>query len=708
MRSPEAETHIFTCNLCEALCGLRVKVEGGRITGITGDPEDVLSKGHLCPKGPALRELYEDPDRLRTPMRRTARGFEPIGWDEAFDEAARAIRGVRERCGKDAVALYVGNPVAHSHRAAFGSQLLSLALSTRNRFDPNSQDSNPRLFACMQLYGDGLAMPVPDLDRTHHLLILGANPAASNGSQMSAGDVRKRLRAIRARGGRIVLVDPRRTETAAWCDEHHFIRPGGDAALCLAMLNVLFAERRVNEAAVGRIASGLGALKAIAARFSPERVAARIGLQPEVIRTLARGLAEAPHAAVYGRIGTCQNEFGPVACWLIEVLNVVTGNFDREGGVMFPAPAADIGRLARLLIGNHYGRWRSRVRGLPELFGALPSAVMAEEMETEGEGRIRALVLFSGNPVLSTPNGERLSRALADLEYMVAVDFYLKESSRHARIVLPPLTVLETGNYDLLMFGLAVRNVAKYSQPVLPRPADGRDDWDIAAELALRIALPALNPIAPALRRLTGGIPERAIDLLLRTGSYGLSLDALRQVPSGIDLGPLAPAREARVRTRDRRVRLVPPVLAADLERLERWIDDAPAGPLVLIGRRHLRSNNSWMHNLRSLAKGADRATLQMHPGDAAALGLTEGRAVTIKSRTGAATARLEITEDLMPGVISIPHGFGHQGAADTLRVAGRLAGPSANALTDELRVEPIAGTSILNGVPVTVEAEIA
>ena len=693
------DARIFTCNLCEALCGLSVELEGARVTQIRGNPDDVFSRGHVCPKAHGLGELLADPDRLRAPVRRSERGWEKVEWEVALSDVAARLRAVRARHGKDAVALYIGNPVVHSHRSSFAAELLTLALHTKNRFDPNSQDGNPRLYACMQVYGDALSIPVPDIDRTAYLLILGGNPAASNGSMMALGDVRARLRGVRARGGRVVLVDPRRTETAAFADRHHFIRTGGDAALLLSVLQVLFAEGRVALGRIEEVASGLAELRGLAERFPPSRVAAAIGMSVETIVTLARELSLAPSACVYARAGVCQSAFGPLASWLVEALNVVTGNFDREGGAMFPSPPADVAPLGRLFVGNHTGRWRSRVRGLPEFLGALPSAVMAEEMETPGEGQVRALVCLAGNPVLSTPNGERLGRAIAKLDLVVAIDFYVNETSRFAHYVLPSKHVFETGNFDLLLSRFAVRNVAKYSPPIVEAGDDTKDDWDVATEIALRLSGMPLGFVARALRSL----PERLIDLLLLAGKERLTLKKLAATPNGRDLGPLLPQRLDRVRTPDRKARLAPPELVADIPRLEAWLDAAPP-PLVLVGRRHLRSNNSWMHNLPSLAKGKDRAELLMHPSDATARGLVDGARVRITSRTGAVVARLALTEDVMPGAVSLPHGFGHAAAQDTLRVAGKLAGPNANAITDDLLVEPVVGTSILNGVPVEVE----
>jgi anaerobic selenocysteine-containing dehydrogenase len=714
------EQRYRTCNLCEAMCGLAMTIEGGRVTGVRGDDDDVFSRGHICPKGPAMRELHEDPDRLRRPTRRTAAGWEQVSWDAAIGEAVDRIGEVQAKYGRHAVGVYFGNPSVHNHGAIMMAQGLLSALHTRNRFDANSQDANPKIYVAQQMFGDHLALTLPDVDRTAFFLVFGANPAASNGSLMTLGDVRGRLKGIRERGGRFVLIDPRRTETAAWADEHHFIRPGGDAALALAMLHVIFEEGLADDEALARTATGADALRKIAAPFSPERVAAAVGIEAGVIRGLATEFARAPSAVAYSRVGVCQNELGATATWLIEALNVVTGNFDRPGGAMFSKPAIDLGALAHRVGAVPSGKSRTRVRGLPGVAGMLPAAAMAEEMETPGEGQIRALVTLAGNPVLSVPGGERLDKALAGLDFMVSVDIYLNETTRHAHVVLPPRSSLERGHYDVVFNALAVRNTAKWSEPVLPATPDSRDDWDILYELALRIAARRKGKAAEAAAKLALrlGPPssERVIDALIRIGPYGdrflpfgggLNLAKLRASPHGVDLGPLVPMARERVRKPSGKVDLVPAPLTADVGRVVTWIDAAGVHGrgLSMIGRRHVRSNNSWMHNLRSLVKGPDRATLQMHPDDAGRLGLAGGASVRVKSRAGAVTARLEVTADVMPGIVSLPHGFGHQSAASTMKIAGALPGANANTVTDERMLEPLTSTAILQGVPVTVEA---
>lgn len=712
--SPSERVVYHTCNVCEAMCGMAFTVSGGRIGAVRPDPEDVFSRGHICPKGPAMKEVLEDPDRLRHPVRRASSGaWEKISWPAAFDEAARRLRALQQAHGKNALAFYLGNPVVHNHGALMTVQGFSRALGTRNRFDANSQDANPKLFSCLLMFGDLLSVPIPDIDRTDYLLVLGANPAASNGSLMTLGDVLGRLRGVRERGGRIVLVDPRRSETASLCDEHHFIRPGGDAAFLLGLLHVLLVEEpaSIDEAAVRvRVRAGsFDALRDLARRFPPERVAGPCGVPAEVQRRIARDFAAARRAVAYGRVGTCQNPFGPAASWLVDALNVVTGNFDREGGVMFPEPAVDLSMLARKLVGNHYDRWRSRVRGLPELGGQLPAAVMAEEMETAGPGQVRGLVTLAGNPVLSVPNGERLARALGGLEFMVAIDYYINETTRHAHLILPPLHALERSHYDVTFHALAVRNTAKYSEPVVaPAPA-ALDDWEILYELGMRLGglrfgHPAVDRAARLLWR--AGVrlhPDRIVDLLLRLGPRRLSLKKLRAAPHGIDLGPLTPQGAKKVRTPDGLVDLAPELLLGDVQRLDAWLAE-PAPELCLIGRRHLRTNNSWMHNVHSLVKGPDRSALLMNPADAWRRGIVSGAMVQVKSRTGQVQARAELTEDIMAGVVSLPHGYGHQAARDTLTRAGALPGVNVNALTDDSLVEPLLGTAILNGVPVDVQ----
>ncbi len=712
------EVKFRTCNLCEAMCGLAITIDQGKITDIRGDAEDPFSRGHICPKGPALAEIYADPDRLRRPLRRTSGGWQEVSWEAALDEAGDRLGEIRAQHGRDSVGVYLGNPTVHNHGASMMSYGFLKALGSRNRFDANSQDANPKLFACLQMYGDLFAITLPDVDRTDHLLILGANPAASNGSLMTLGDVKGRLQDVRKRGGKVVLIDPRRTETAAWCDEHHFIRPGGDAPLLLALLHVLFADGLVNEVAVSSLARGVDQLRQIVAPFTPERVAGAVGIAGENIRRMAREFGAAKAAVAYGRVGTCQNELGSAASWLVEALNVVTGNFDRAGGAMFASPAVDLASLGRRMVGPGYARWKSRVRGLPEFGGQLPAAVMAEEMETPGDGQIRGFVNLAGNPVLSTANGGRLDRALAKLDFMVAIDYYLNETARHAHLILPPLHALERSHYDVVFNTLAVRNTAKYSPALMQPDPGGREDWWILYELGMRLGglRFGMGPIDKLAKlgwraglRVT---PDRIIDLALRSGKYGdkfnpfgkgLSLKKLARSPHGIDLGPLEPDRAERLRTPDGKVDLAPPLMVAELPRVEKWLAEVPS--LVLIGRRHVRSNNSWMHNCRSLVKGPDRSALLMHPSDAEERGLATGQSVRVTSRVGSVTVRLERSDTVMPGVVSMPHGFGHGGVKETMKIAGATPGPNVNLLTDEMRLDPLTGTAALNGVPVTVDA---
>ena len=708
--------HLRTCTLCEAMCGIVITTSGPTITSIRGDPDDPFSKGHICPKAVALQDVHDDPDRLRRPMRRAGHEWHEIGWDEALDEAATRLKAVQSEHGRDAVATYLGNPTVHSSGAMLFAPDLLRALRTRNRYSATSVDQLPHHVAAMLMFGHALLIPVPDIDHTDHLLMLGANPAASNGSLMTAPGVTDRLRAIRARGGRVVLVDPRRSESAAYADAHHFIRPGTDALLLLAMMQVLFEERRLRTDACAAYLTGLDELRHVVQPFTPERVADATGMEAETIRSIARDFANAPTAVAYGRVGVSMQEFGGLACWLITALNVVTGRLDARGGAMFTTPAVDILRGEQRDDGVRIGRWRSRVRGLPEIAGELPVSALAEEMETPGTGQVRALVTHAGNPVLSTPNGRRLERAIAGLEYYVAIDFHLNETTCHAHLILPPTFALERDHYDLLFHALAVRNTAKYSPPVFPRRDDARHDWEILSGLTHRIT-GSLQARAKALllQRLT---PKRMIDIGLRQGPYGgglrpfargLTLRTLELQPHGVDLGPLQPSLPQRLRTADGRLHLAPALLVADVTRLAATLDAPPTndGSLQLIGRRALRSNNSWMHNSQRLVRGRNRCTLQMHPDDAAARSLIEGDDVRVTSRVGSVIAPLEVTPDVMKGVVSLPHGWGHGRSGTRLTVANQHPGVSINDLTDDQRVDTLTGNAGFSGVPVHVVSAI-
>ena len=705
-----------TCTLCEATCGLALEIEGDRIVSARGDDRDVFSHGYICPKGVAIADVHHDPDRLRTPMRRGADGaFVPIGWDEAFDLVGTRLRALRAQNGADAIALYMGNPIIHNHGALLLRAGLVRAIGTRNSFSAGSQDTSPRFAVSYYLYGSSLVTPVPDIDRTQYFLCIGANPWVSNGSFMTAPDIRRRLRAIRQRGGRIVVVDPRRTETARQADEWVPIRPGGDAALLLAMVATLMTEGRVDETRVGATAQGWPQLRDRLAAFTPERAEALTGIAPDTVRRLACELADAPSGVAYSRVGVCNNRFGTLATWATDLLNLAAGRLGKVGGAMFPTPAIGISELSPYL-GDGHARWRSRVRGLPETFGDLPTNTLAEEIETAGAGQIRALVVYAGNPVLSAPNGRRLARALRQLDFMVAVDLYVNETTRHANVILPPSWTLAEDHVDTFLANLAIRNVARWCPPVVERGPDERADWEILLEIAERLGGGAsgFKVIDRAIRmaRRVGlrWTPMATVGLLLRLGPHGdrylpwlkgLNLQRLAAAPHGIDLGPLKPGIARRVLHRDGRMRLAPDAIMAALAEFEKIAGAAPGPELLLIGRRDLRSNNSWMHNLASLTAGRERCVLLVHPSDAARAGLRDGDSAMLESRVHRGLVPVAVSDEMTPGVVSLPHGWGHADSAPWQRVAGARPGISANDWTDDGDVEAVVGQSILNGVPV-------
>lgn len=710
---PTTRAHFRTCTLCEAMCGIRIDVDdAGRIASIRGDDDDPFSRGHVCPKAVALRDVHEDPDRLRHPMRRTGDRWERVSWESALDEAAARIHEVQERHGNDAIASYLGNPSVHNLGTLLFGPMFLRTLRTRHGYSATSVDQLPHQLVAHFMFGHQLLLPIPDVDHTAYMLIVGANPLASNGSLMTAPGIKRRLRAIQARGGKVIVVDPRRTETAELADEHVFVRPGTDALFMLAMLSTIFEERLERPGRLAELCEGMETVRAIAARFPPERVSAATGIDAQTIRRLARGLASAERAVVYARMGASTQAFGTLCQWLTNVLDIVTGNLDRAGGAMFTRPAVDVLRAPKGfgVSPGSYGRWKSRVRGLPEFGGELPVATLAEEILTEGEGPVRGLLTLAGNPVLSTPNGRALDRALASLDVMVSIDFYLNETTRHAHLILPPTGPLEHGHYDVAFHLLAVRNTAKYSPPLFDPEPDARHDWEILLGLMSRLEARRAPGLVKKIGRgvrdgLLGRLgPERIIDLGLRIGPHrGLSLRKLREAQHGIDLGPLTPCLPERLR-RDR-IALAPPLFVDDVARLEATLDrPAPKDELALIGRRQLRNNNSWMHNARALMGGRERCTLMIHPDDARARGIADGSTVSVRSRVGSVRVPVEITDEVMPGVVSLPHGFGHGREGVRLSVASTHPGASINDLTDELAIDHVSGNAAFSGVPVRIE----
>ncbi|MFF4582774.1 molybdopterin oxidoreductase family protein [Streptomyces sp. NPDC001389] len=734
------------CPLCEATCGLTLTIEGTTVTGARGDRDDVFSRGFVCPKGAAFGALDADPDRLRTPLVRRGGQLRETSWEEAFEAVAAAVPALVREHGAQSVGVVLGNPNVHTMAGALYPPLLLGALGTRNLFTASTLDQMPKHVSSGLLFGDPFAIPVPDLDRTDFLLLIGANPVESNGSLCTAPDFPGRLKALRSRGGTLVVVDPRRTRTARLADRHLAPRPGSDALLLASLAHTLLEENLAEPGPLAEHTEGLGELADALARFTPEAVAPACDLPAEEIRTLARELASSPTAAVYGRIGSCTVEYGTLASWLVDVLNILTGNLDRPGGALFPLPATGPRpRPAAPGRGFALGRWHSRVSGHPEVKSELPTAALAEEIETPGEGRVRTLIAIAANPVLSAPDGRRLDAALAGLDFMVSVDPYLNETSRHAHVVLPPPPPSQSAHHDFAFNGFAVRNQVRYTRPAVPLEADRLDECEILARLVLAVsgthgsAEPsAVDDMAiraalaketadrhSPLRgadpdRLAGLLtgengPERRLDLMLRLGPYGdlfgqagpeaaeggLSLERLLAHPHGIDLGPLRPRLPGLLRTRSGRIELLPAPIAAELPRLRSALAERPAA-LVLVGRRHLRSNNSWLHNVPALVGGSNRCTLQVHPRDADRLGLADGGRARVTADGGSVDVPVEVTDTVRTGVVSLPHGWGHDRAGTRLAVAGAEPGVNVNQLLDGSRLDPLSGTAVLNGFPVT------
>ncbi|GHD23823.1 dehydrogenase [Streptomyces violarus] len=731
-------TALRICPLCEATCGLTLTIEGTRVTHARGDRDDVFSEGFICPKGASFGAVDSDPDRLRTPLVRRDGELREATWEEAFDAVADGIRPVLERYGPNSVGVVLGNPNVHTMAGALYPTVLLAGLGTRSVFTASTVDQMPKHVSSGLLYGDANAIPVPDLDHTDHLLLIGANPLESNGSLCTAPDFPGKLKALKARGGTLVVIDPRRTRTAKLADRHIAVRPGTDALLLAAMAQVLYAEGLVEPTPH---VQGVEELADALREFTPEAVAPACDVDAGLIRTLARELAAAPTAAVYGRIGSCTVPHGTLASWLVDVLNVLTGNLDRPGGALFPQAATDkTPRPAGPGRGFALGRWHSRVSRHPEAKGELPLSALAEEIDTateEGEP-VRALIAVAANPVLSAPDGDRLDKALGSLDFMVSVDPYLNETSRHAHVVLPPPPPSQSPHHDFAFNTLAVRNQVRYTRPAIPLEPGRMAETEILARLILAVtgmhgADPAAvdqmvidQTLAKAVKeahspvhghdprevadRLIGDTgPERRLDMMLRLGPYGdgfgvrpdgLTLEKLLAHPHGIDLGPLRSRLPQPLKTRSGRVELLPGPIAEDLPRLRAALAERPEG-LVLVGRRHLRSNNSWMHNVPALTGGSNRCTLHIHPEDAERLGVADGAPVRVKGAGGEVTAPAEITDAVRRGVVSLPHGWGHDRPGTRLSHASTDPGVNVNQLLDGRLLDPLSGNAVLNGVPV-------
>ena len=744
-KSEAVRTAYRTCPLCEAGCGLEITLKDDAVTRIRGDRDDVFSHGFICPKGSTLKQLHDDPDRLRKPLVKRDGVHVEVEWPEAWAVVREGINGVIDRHGRNVFAAYQGNPNAHNLGALTFGRTLSQAIGTRQHYSASTVDQMPRQVAAAYVFGTAVSVPVPDLDRTDYLVILGGNPYASNGSLCTAPDFPGRIEAMRGRGGKLVVVDPRRSRTAEEADEWLPIRPGTDALFLMSIVHVLFADGLAEPGAhVSSVLDGLETLKTLCEPFAPEAVAAAVGLDAALVRRIAHELADAPTATVYGRIGTTTTEFGTTASWLVDAVNILTGNLDRPGGAMFAMPVAG-GPTTRGTGGTgkgfRIGRGHTRVRQYPEVMGEYPVAALAEEI-TAGDGeRIRGLVTVAGNPVLSTPNAAQLDAALGELEFMVSVDIYLNETTRHADVILPPPSQLQRSHYDVALLQFAVRNVANYSGPVLPLAHDQPDEWEILATLAALFQGREPDPGAAADHAVRALVhhavgdasspvhgrnpediiamlnvparpgPERVLDFMLRTGPFGdafgtvaggATLQQLIDNPHGVDYGPLEPRLPEILRTPSGRIELAHPALVADVPRLAEAMVRLADQPMMLVGRRDLRSNNSWMHNIEVLVKGKPRCTVHIHPDDAADLGVHDGGTVRITSRVGTVEVPAEVTDAIRPGVVSLPHGWGHGVPGTRLRVAAERAGVNSNVLTDHEAMDPLSGTSVLNAIPVT------
>ena len=713
-------THYHACNLCEAICGLEIILEEDKIVSIKGDKKDPLSKGHICPKAIALQDIYNDPDRLRQPVKKTDDGWVKLSWNQAYDEVTENLKKIQKQYGKNAVGVYQGNPTVHNLEGMLFSSAFTRTLRTKNHFSATSVDQLPEQLVSSEMFGHSLLIPLPDLDRTEFVIIIGGNPVVSNGSLMTAPGVKKRLVAISKRGGKVVVIDPRKTETAAIADEHFFVKPGTDALMMLAMLQYLFEQKLQSLGTVSNFTKDLKVVEKLVKAYTPETVAPITGIPAERLKELVRNFCVAGSATCYGRIGVSTHEYGTLTQWLIVVFNIVTGNLDFPGGTMFSNPAFDfLARTSKKSASKKkkykdFGSAFSRVRNLPNFNGEFPVATLAEEITTEGEGQIKAMVTNSGNPLLSTPNSNNIDKAFSQLDYMVSIDFFINETTRHANIILPPVSALERPHYDIVFHSLAIRNTARFSTTLFQPPKEARTDTQIFTELGWRMtSISLLTKIKGWFKKtlLQKLGAEYAVNDQLKKGPYGkshnLTLKKLLDNPHGLDFGAMTPCLPNRLFTEDKQINLAPEIFVKDVERLHQQylkdVDTAEPNELdmLLIGRRDPRTNNSWLHNSYRMVKGKERCIAMIHPEDAASRNIEDGELVHIKSRVGAINIAVSITDEMMPGVISVPHGWGHKMDGVELSVATEHGGVNTNILTDEFLLDAVSGNAALNGVPI-------
>ena len=693
--------HYRTCNLCEAMCGLEITYKEKKVISIVGDKKDPLSKGFICPKSLALKDLYEDPDRLKTPIKRTENGWQEISWTEAFDEVEIQIKKIQEKYGNNAVATYQGNPNVHNVGSMlYGGPFLK-SLKTKQKYSATSADQLPHHIASLKMFGHQMLIPIPDIERTDYLLILGANPGASNGSLLTAPGFPQKIKSIQKRGGKVINIDPRFTETSKISSQHLYINPGKDALFLLSLLHVIFDQGIEEKTHLSNYLKGLEEIKEIVKEYSPKKTALLIGIDSLEIQKIAKDFMNSKTAVCYGRMGVSTQEYGGICQWLINVLNIVTNNMDKVGGAMFTKPAIDLVYMTGIQgkVGN-FDRYRSRVHNLPEYSGELPVATLADEILTEGDGQIKMFICTAGNPVLSAPNGKKMEKALEKLDFMVSIDIYLNETSKYANIILPTTNGLETLHYDLVFHQLAIRNTAKLSEVLFEKDENQKHDWQILNELTERIT-----------EKKNSLTPEMMLDNMFQYSPYkeaNLSVNKLKENPNGIDLGSLQPLLIKRIFTVDKKINVSPKFFIDDLKRLDKELykdtkEEETKYPFALIGRRHLRNNNSWMHNSKLLMKGKNRCTVLMSSKDANNLSITDHQKIKIISNVGSIELPVEISDEMKEGVLSIPHGFGHNRNGTKIKLAEENAGESINDLTDDNKIDKLTGNANFSGTRVKV-----
>lgn len=719
------ETKPTFCRICEPACGLKVTTQGNRVLKIEADEDNVVTRGFVCSKGIRFKDVHESPDRLRHPIKRVGDRWERISWEQAFQEIGEKVKGIRSRHGGESFAMYMGNPAGFSGTHPVFCQAFLAGLGSKHFYTPGSQDCNNKFAASQRMYGSPFVQPIPDFDNVDCFIIVGSNPAISHMSFINAARPVERLKALEEKGGKVYFVNPRRTESARRVGEQVFIRPGTDIWFLLAFLNELIASGGVQPSVVDKYMKGFDAVEQLVQPWTPERAERVTGIPAATLRAMVSRYSNAKGGALYCSTGVNQAQHSTLAYWILNVINCVSGNLDRRGGMLVSRGLVDLPKIAKKF-GYGDRTDRSRIGNFASVLDSFPAGILPDEIFTPGRGQVKALFVSAGNPVLSCANGTRMEKAIKQLELVVCIDLFRNETGNLADYVLPGLTWLERPDIPVGAAGLQTVPYIQWTDAMVQPDGEQQDEWWIYTELARACGVRLFGDKSfggmlahyyfmanryvqklPLLGNLLAFDPAHMQSAML-LGSLRVKPAQMRSNPGAILLKPNLPKDflGSRVLTEDGKVDLAPAeyiegakMLESDFER-----EIAQRDQLRLISKRERFGHNSWMHNVQEFVFRNNTNFVYMHPDDAERCGLKDRELAEVRSATGNVTLPVKLTDDMMPRAIALPHGWGHQ-RADGLSVASRTTGVNANLLAPDgpASLERFAGMALMNGIPVEV-----